>query len=139
MRVSRASIVHIILLLFAVALIAQAARVQIVQGKDWAARAERQHFRSKPVFAARGNIFDVSGNALAASREVFRISVAPNEIKDVSLVSRELREAGVKPESIAAALDKRRKWFTLPGQFFSADVASLITRPGVHAESVMSR
>jgi cell division protein FtsI (penicillin-binding protein 3) len=139
MRISRATIVHVILLLFAAALIAQAARVQLIQGKDWAKRAERQHFRSKSVVAARGNIFDASGNPLAASREVFVISVARNEIKDVALVTRELKAAGVKQESIAAAFDKGKKWVTLPGQFFSADVASLIALPGIHAESVMSR
>lgn len=139
MRISRASIVHIILLLFAAALIGQAARVQLVHGKEWAEKAKNQQFRKNNVAAARGNIFDAAGNILAESREVFRISIAPGEIKDPAIVVRDLRDAGVRPEWIRASVDKRRKWITLPGLYFSADVSDLISRAGVHPVSVMSR
>lgn len=139
MRISRATIVHIILLLFAAALIGQAGRVQLVHGKEWAEKAKNQQFRNNNVAAARGNIFDAAGNVLAESREVFRISIAPGEIKDPAAVSRDLRDAGVSAEWVRASIDKRRKWITLPGLYFSADVSDLITRAGVHPVSVMSR
>jgi len=138
-RLSRVSIVHLMLALFAVALLAQAARVQLVQGKEWSEKARRQQFRNSPLAAARGNIFDASGNVLVESREMFRINIAPNEIRNPVAISRELRKAGLSGEWVRAANDKRLKWVTLPGLYVAAEVSGLVSLSGVHAEAVMSR
>ena len=53
-RPSRIGIVHGTLLVFALLLIGQAARIQLVQGEMWAERARRQQFRVGPMVAPRG-------------------------------------------------------------------------------------
>lgn len=138
-RLSRISVIHLMLVVFAVLLIGQAAKVQLIQGKDWAERARRQQFRNRPVAAARGSIFDAAGNVLSQSREMFRVSIAPNEVKNATVLARELRELKVTNPLIRASLDKREKWVTIPGLYSAAEIASLGSAGGVHTESVMSR
>lgn len=138
-RLSRISVIHLMLGLFAALLIGQAARVQLMQGKEWAEKARRQQFNNRSVAAARGSIFDAAGNILGQSREMFRISIAPNEVKDASALSRSMREMRIDRQWVRAALDKKRKWVTLPGIYASSDAASLVSLNGVHSETVMSR
>jgi cell division protein FtsI (penicillin-binding protein 3) len=127
------------LTLFAVALIAQAARVQLFQGKDWAERARRQQFRTAPMSAPRGKIFDAAGNVLVESRELLRINVAPREVKDPALLSRALRDAGFEQQWASAAIDQKRKWVTLPGLHVASEMAMLVGMKGVHPEPVVQR
>ncbi len=138
-RLSRISVIHFMLALFAVALIGQAARVQLVQGRDWAERAKRQQFRTSPMLAPRGNIFDASGNVLVESRELVRLNVAPGEVKDPVLLSRLMQESGFPAEWTGAATDKKRKWVSLPGLHVASDMGLLMSLSGVHAEAVMQR
>jgi cell division protein FtsI (penicillin-binding protein 3) len=138
-RLSRVSVIHAVLGVFAVLLIGQAARVQLMQGKEWAAKAQRQQFNRRSLTAPRGNIFDAAGNVLVQSREMFRISVAPNEVKNPTALSRELRNLGIAREWIKASLDKRKKWVTLPEMFVASDIAQLVTLAGIHPDAVISR
>ena len=138
-RLSRVSVIHLVLGVFAALLIGQAARVQLVQGKDWAEKARRQQFNRRSLTAPRGNIFDAAGNVLVQSREMFRISIAPNEVKNATALSKSLRELGVGREWIRASLDKRRKWVTLPGNYVASDVTQLVSLSGVHPDAVMNR
>ena len=138
-RLSRVSVVHLMLALFAVLLIGQAARVQLMQGKEWSERARRQQFNDRSVAAARGNIFDAAGNILGQSREVFRVSIAPNEVTDARALARAMRALGTGNEWIRASLDKRKKWVTIPGLYATSDIADLTALRGVHTSSVMNR
>ena len=138
-RLSRVSVIHLVLGVFSAALIGQAARVQLMQGREWAEKARRQQFNRRSLTAPRGNIFDAAGNVLVQSREMFRISIAPNEVKNPTALSRELRDLGVAREWIKASLDKRKKWVTLPGSFVASDIAQLISLAGVHPDAVMNR
>ncbi|HKY97473.1 MAG TPA: penicillin-binding transpeptidase domain-containing protein [Gemmatimonadaceae bacterium] len=138
-RLSRVSVIHLMLALFAVLLIGQAARVQLFQGKQWAEKARRQQFNNRSVAAPRGNIFDAAGNVLAQSREMFRVSIAPREVKDAPRLARSLRDLRISSQLVKAALDKSDKWFTLPGTFVASDIATLVSMPGVHPEAVMIR
>jgi cell division protein FtsI (penicillin-binding protein 3) len=124
---------------FAALLIGQAARVQLVQGKSWSEKARRQQFNSRSVAAVRGSIFDAAGNILAQSREMFRLSIAPNEVKNATAMARSMRALKIDNRWVRAALDKKKKWVTLPGIYASSDAAPLISLSGVHSESVMSR
>lgn len=138
-RPSRVSLIHLILAVFAVALLGQSARIQLVQGKSWSERARRQQFRNSSVAAPRGNIFDASGNLLVESREMLRVSVAPNEVKDRLAVIRAMRSAGIAQQWIKAATDRKKKWVTLPGLYVASQLASLTSMSGVHTESLMTR
>lgn len=138
-RLSRVSIIHLMLVVFAILLLGQAARVQLIQGEQWAERARRQQFRTREVEAPRGKILDASGNVLAESRELYRISIAPTEVKNGPALSTAMRAAGFDAKAIASAADLKRKWVTLPGLHVAASVAPIMSQPGVHAETVLSR
>ena len=138
-RLSRVSVIHVVLGVFAVLLIGQAARVQLMQGKEWAAKAQRQHFNRRSLTAPRGNIFDAAGNILVQSREMYRISIAPNEVKNPAALSRELRDLGITREWIKLSLDKRQKWVTLPVMFVTSEIGELVSLAGVHPDAVMNR
>jgi len=138
-RLSRISVIHLMLGLFAVLLIGQAARVQLFQGKDWAEKAKRQQFNLKSIAAARGSIFDAAGNILGQSREMLRLSIAPREVKNPTALANAIRDLGVDRQWIRAALDKKQKWVTLPGIYAASEAASLTALAGVHSESFMSR
>ncbi|MEO5590513.1 MAG: penicillin-binding transpeptidase domain-containing protein [Gemmatimonadaceae bacterium] len=138
-RPSRSSIIHALLLLFAVLLIAQAARVQIFQGSQWAEKARRQQFKDRQVAALRGSIYDATGDILVESRGMFRVSIAPQEVASSAPMSRALKAAGIDARIIRASLDRRRKWVTLPGLFVPSDISELTALSGVHTEPVMKR
>lgn len=138
-RLSRISVIHLMLAFFAALLIGQAARVQLVQGKDWAEKAKRQQFNSKSVAAARGSIFDAAGNILGQSREMVRVSIAPNEVKNPTALANSIRDLGIDRQWIRAALDKKNKWLALPGIYASSEIAALASLAGVHSETLMNR
>ena len=70
---------------------------------------------------------------------MFRISIAPNEVRNSAAVRRELRKLGLGSEWTKAAVDKRRKWVTLPGTYVASDIASLIALAGTHPDAMMNR
>lgn len=138
-RPSRITIVHGTLIVFALLLIAQAARVQLVEGEKWAERARGQQFRTGPTVAPRGRILDASGNVLAESRELLRLSVAPTEVQDLATLAALMNKAGFEASVIRDATNRARKWVTLPGLHVSTEVAALTAVRGVHPQTVVSR
>lgn len=76
LRNSRIAVVHLVLGGFAAAIVARAAQVQVWQGKQWQAKATRQHVAASSTPAPRGLIVDASGNPLAESRERVQIAIA---------------------------------------------------------------
>jgi cell division protein FtsI (penicillin-binding protein 3) len=135
----RVAIVHAFLILFALALVARAAKVQVIEGKDWVARARRQHFFAGSMSAPRGEILDASGNTLVESREMTRVAVAPPEVRDTAFVLKALRHARVDADAVRAAIARRRRWIDLPGLYTTADVASLSKLNGIHLTPVLQR
>lgn len=138
-RLSRVTTVHLVLALFALALVGQAAKVQLVQGRKWADRARRQQYSQGAVSAARGIIRDASGNVLAESRELMRLTVNLRDVGDRSILLRSLRDAGFPEGTIRQAGDPARKWVDLPGLHVPSDVRLLLALPGVAGQPVLSR
>ena len=136
---NRVTVVHGFVVLFALALVARAAKVQVVEGKQWAARATRQHFVASPLSAPRGDILDASGNTLVESREMTRVAVALPEVRDTSFVLRALRRAQVDADAVRAAIARRRRWIDLPGLYSASDVASISKMNGIHLTPVLQR
>jgi cell division protein FtsI (penicillin-binding protein 3) len=136
---SRVAIVHGFLVLFSFALIARAAQVQVVEGKEWVSRGKRQHFMASAAAAPRGEILDASGNTLVESRELTRVAVALPEVRDTGLVLRALRRARVDAALVNAAIERRRRWVDLPGLYSQSDIASLSKLNGVHLTPVLQR
>ncbi|HVS60066.1 MAG TPA: penicillin-binding transpeptidase domain-containing protein [Gemmatimonadaceae bacterium] len=136
---SRVAVVHGFLVLFALALVARAAKVQVVEGKEWVARGKRQHYLASAAAAPRGEILDASGNTLVESRELTRVAVALPEVRDTALVLRALRLARVDAALLHAAIERRRRWIDLPGLYSQSDIASLSKLNGVHLTPVLQR
>ncbi|HVF38814.1 MAG TPA: penicillin-binding protein 2 [Gemmatimonadaceae bacterium] len=138
-RLSRVSVIHLVLVIFAIALVGQAAKVQLVQGKSWADRARRQQYQQGALTAARGVITDASGTVLAESRELLRIAVDLRAIPDRNQVIRALRKAGVASVTLRQVQDPNRKWVELPGLHVPSEVADILAIPGVTGQPVLSR
>ena len=138
-RSRRIGLVHLVLALFALALLGKAAHVQLAQRERWAARAQRQQVAERPLPAPRGDILDASGAVLAQSRAVVRLAIAPREVRDRARLARLLRIAGVSGTYVKRATDPGRRWVQLPGRFVADDVARLMAMRGVHATAERER
>lgn len=138
-RPSRLTIIYVTLLLFAVALLAQAAKLQLVEGAEWSQKARALHFDSDTVQAARGPILDASGNVLVDSHELVHLDIAPREVRDAPRLAQLLRAARVAPDLIQRAMDARVKWISLPDLYVASEIAALTSLRGVHARTVMQR
>lgn len=136
---NRVAIVHAFFVLFALALVARAAKVQVVDGKDWVARGKRQHFFASSLSAPRGEILDASGNTLVESREMTRVAVSLPEVRDTAFVLKALRRARLDAGTVHAAIGRRRRWIDLPGLYTASDVASISKLNGVHLTPVLQR
>ena len=103
-------------LLCGAVVIGRASQVQIVQGATWSLQAEQQHRTVVAVPARRGSVVDRSGVDLATSRETFRVSVAPREVKDAEAVTELLTETlGLDRDLVREAVASARPWRVLPG------------------------
>ncbi len=136
---TRVAVVHAFFVVFALALVARAAKVQVVDGKQWVARGKRQHFFAAAQSAPRGEILDASGNTLVESREMTRVALALPEVRDTAFVLRALRRARLDATAVHAAIERRRRWIDLPGVYAASDVASISKLNGVHLTPVLQR
>lgn len=135
----RVAVIHGFFVLFALALTARAAKVQVADGKQWVARAKRQHYVATAQSASRGEILDASGNTLVESQELTRVAVALPEIRDTAFAVKALRKAKIDVDAVHAAISRRRRWIELPGLYSSSDVASLSQLSGIHLTPVLQR
>ena len=138
-RPSRLTLVHGSLALFALALVARAAQVQLLQADVWKHRAQRQQFAAADVPAPRGDIFDVGGIPLAQNRPTVRLRVAPRELSDRAATARALARVGVPREWVARATDPRRAWVVIPGAFLPGAAAPVNHLRGVYTDAGMER
>ena len=138
-RNSRIGLVHLSLAALALAVIAKAGQVQLVQGRTWAAQARNQHFTSRTVPAPRGDILDATGRTLAESRTMVQLAVAPREVLDRRRLATVLARAGIDRRWVARATDASRKWVAIPGHFRATDVAPVTALRGVYTDPVADR
>jgi cell division protein FtsI (penicillin-binding protein 3) len=138
-KVSRVGVVHGAFVCFAVALVGRAAWVQLGQADRWRERARGQQVASAEVPAVRGAILDASGQVLVESRAVVRLAVAPHEVRKPQDLAAILRRVRVPESFVQRALDTKRKWVELPGQYLSTDVADAIAMRGVHPTATIER
>lgn len=139
MRVDRIVVVHAVLVAFAGALVWKTARLQLVERERWAAQAKRQHFSPSALPAVRGPIYDAAGSLLVETRELTRLSVAPQEVRDLDAITRALTRLGVGRATIQRTREPGRRWVDVPGAFPPADVAFLTATRGVYAKPVVDR
>ena len=150
----RAMLVHAGLVLFAVAILARAVQLQIVEHDTWLRVADRQHVDQQTVKPLRGAITDATGTVLVESREQVKLSIAPREIRDVrrknakrgdplvktrAALRRGLQALSVPEPQIRKALDTNQTWVSLPTLYMPSDIERFAGLPGVHVERVRRR
>lgn len=151
---TRAIVVHASLVLFAVAIVARAVQVQLVDSTRWASAAEKQQVRESAVSPPRGQILDASGDVLVESRELMQLRFVPKNMglyrprgakknsKKIDarvVVRRGLKSLGVHDTLIRRALDTKRSWVELPGAYLPSDVERFAGVPGVWRDRVLKR
>ncbi len=139
LRRSRAGIIHLALIAFAVALVVRAAYVGLWEGRAWAEHAAREHETAVVPAPARGAILDAAGRPLAISRSLLHLAVAPGEIHDRAALSRALIRAGVDANWVRLASDPHRRWLDLPARVLPGDGASAAAIRGVYVTPVSER
>ena len=147
-------LVHAGLVLFAVAILARAVQLQIVEHDTWLRVADRQHVDQQTVKPLRGAITDATGTVLVESREQVKLSIAPREIRDVrrknakrgdplvktrAALRRGLQALSVPEPQIRKALDTNQTWVSLPTLYMPSDIERFAGLPGVHVERVRRR
>jgi len=138
-RISRIGILQAALVAFMVALIGKAAQVQLWQGREWAAKAERQHLERAPLLVPRGPILDATGAVLVESRNVVHLRVAPREVKNRRALAVALTHLRLGGDWVRRATDTTEKWVEIPGHYLAADVQGILATPGVHPEMLVDR
>lgn len=128
------------LLLATLLLSARALQLQVIQHQSWRARAEAQQGGQTILPAPRGTIYDRDGIPLAASDEVFRIGIAPREVRDgAKLVKALQKHAGLSRSAAQRAVDRRKIWAVLPGRFGPGTRVGLNGIRGVYFERTLRR
>ncbi|MFQ5537094.1 MAG: penicillin-binding transpeptidase domain-containing protein [Gemmatimonadota bacterium] len=118
----------------------RAVHVQVLQGAEWRHVAEAQHTTDKTIPAPRGTILDRDGTPLAVSRETYRVSVAPREVRDLGEARRVLAEAtGLPPRRLRALVRADARWSVLPGRYSPAVRQALAGMRGVYLEREFQR
>ncbi len=138
-RISRIGMLQAALIAFMVALIGKAAQVQLWQGREWAAKAQRQQVERAPLLVPRGPILDATGAVLVESRNVVRLRVAPREVKNRRALAVALTHLGLGGDWVRRATDTTEKWVEIPGRYLATDVQSILATPGVHPEMLVDR
>jgi len=150
----RAIVVHASLVLFALAILARAVQVQLVDSRRWAQAAEKQQVKESAVSPPRGQILDANGEVLVESRELMRLKFTPRNIRPYRaknakksdkkinarvVVRQGLKALGVHDTLIRRVLDTTRAWVELPGAYLPSDVERFAGVPGVTRERMLQR
>ena len=135
----RPRLIHGALALFALAVVGRAAKVQLLDGARWSARARDQQVAAAPLPAPRGTVRDAGGDVLVESRAMVRLRVAPREVRTPAQLGKLMAHAGIAAEWVSRATDTTQKWVEIPGLFLPTDVAMITATRGVHPEPVLNR
>jgi len=128
-----------VLVLSALGLLWRGFEVGVLDHGEWSVRAEDQHGDTVSVPAPRGTIYDRDGVPLAASRTVYIVAIAPNEVSDTALVIRKLRaELGLTAAAARGVFARRLRWKVL-GRFEESARRALDGIDGVHFEPTQRR
>lgn len=139
LRETRLTLVHAVLVAFAVALVARSAFVQLWQGESWERLASRQHYAQASLPAPRGEILDMAGLPLAQNQMRVRVNVVPAEVREPRRLTRALQRLGVDAATLRRVTDRKRKWVPIRQHFLPSDVAPLRSIRGVRVEPVGGR
>src|SRR6478609_9022207 len=137
---TRLTFVQIGLGLAFTAALVQAARLQLLQGSEFAAEATRARTVREVLPARRGAIRDRNGVPLAITQEYYHIGVAPNEFRDLDAGLRTVARAlAISSDRLRRDVRSGRNWIYYHGPFTAAQVEPLRALKGVHLEGEFAR
>jgi cell division protein FtsI (penicillin-binding protein 3) len=122
-----------------IAILGRAAQLQIMQGDQWAAQAERQRTERIILPARRGALYDRNGAPLAVSQEFYHVGVAPNELADARALQLLSRHLGVSRAELGRDVRAGKRWIYFHGPFTATRVQPLRRLPGVHISGDFQR
>ena len=142
----RAMLVHLVLVLFALAITARAVQLQLLEGRRWSQVASRQQVKEQDVTPPRGRILDATGNVLVETRELTKLNISPRDLQKTkrfpnprATLRAGLRALKVPDSLVRKALDTTRRAVLLPQLFLPSDVERFAGVPGVWRERVFRR
>jgi cell division protein FtsI (penicillin-binding protein 3) len=122
----------------AAVLLIRAVQVQLVEGAAYLDTAQAQRTERVELPATRGGIFDQNGVPLALTQEMFRVGVAPGELRDTSAAIEAIAQhLGLSSRFVRQQL--RLPYAYFHGPFSSSQIAPLREIRGVHLESELTR
>lgn len=128
------------LLLGTLVVLGRGVDLQLLNGGRWSSKAADQQSQQVPLPAPRGAIYDRHGLPLATSQVAYRISIAPQELRDRAATAKRLREVlGMPAAEANRAVDRKRRWVVLPGRYDAVVRQRLGSERGVHFEQVLER
>ena len=137
---TRLTVVQAGLGLALLAALAQAGRLQLVRGGEFAAQAERARTVRQVLPAKRGAILDRNGVRLAVTQEYYHVGLAPNEFLDATATVRTVARAlRMDPDRVRREARSGRQWIYYHGPFTAAQVEPLRNLKGVHLEGEFAR
>ncbi len=151
---TRAIVIHATLVVFALAILARAAQLQLVESTRWADAAVEQQVKQQDVTPPRGQILDANGNVLVATRELMRLSFAPKLLQPAKrrgarrsdppvntrlAVRQGLKALNVHDTLVRRVMDTTRKWVELPAYYLPSDLDRFAGLPGVYRTRVLKR
>ncbi|HUE97249.1 MAG TPA: penicillin-binding transpeptidase domain-containing protein [Longimicrobiaceae bacterium] len=139
-RTFRRGILLSCFMLAGTAVLAKAAKLQVVEHERWVAAAEDQHRERLELPARRGAIFDRKGVPLALSHEMYQVSVAPRELRDPKAAATALaRGLEIRASEVNAAVESSRSWVVLRGRFTAEQRREVGAIRGVYFEREFDR
>ena len=127
-------------LLAAAVLVGRAGQIQVVEGAAWRVQAESQHRTSSEVPAARGSVMDRNRVELALSRQTYRVSVAPHELKDADADAELLADIlDMRPATVRQSTHSNARWRELPGRYPPSVYEALTGITGVYPKREFQR
>jgi cell division protein FtsI (penicillin-binding protein 3) len=151
----RASFVHVTLVLFAAAVVAKSAQLQLVDHARWQQEAEQQHVVDVQVLPPRGAILDATGTVLVETREEVQLIVQPHllgptkrkgpdgtvrTIDSRVVLRKAFKELRVPDKWVKRSFDRKKyKWVEIPLRFAPSDVARLKGLAGIKLRPRLER
>lgn len=139
---ARIAFIQAVMALGVAAVVLRSAKLQIVDGRRWAAEAAQKRTRQVKLPAARGIIADRAGVRLADTRESYHVGIAPNEIQDpheiAVLVARSLDRINRTQATLERQL-RGGRWLYFYGPYSATQVERLRGKKGVYLEVVSQR
>jgi cell division protein FtsI (penicillin-binding protein 3) len=137
---ARVGFIQFCLMLGTLAVLAKAAKLQLVEGDQWAAKARSQRTVHEEIPAWRGTIHDRSGMTLVGSQLHYRVNIAPDQVRDTAAFVRAVARAlDVPAAELRRRIGSGRRSVYYGGPFDAVTVLPVRSLPGMHLMPVYPR